>query len=471
MIDPDALIGQTLQGRHRLVRFLGQGGQGSVYEAEELVRGEVLGACAVKLLRPGPGQPVDRLMEEIAASARIDHPCVLGYRGSYEVEQGLLRGALVLALELAEGTLRDRLRHGDHLPPGEALALARDAAEALTFLHGQGAVHRDLKPENLFQSGPRWKLGDLGLLQAVERALTRATSQRGTLHYMAPETLQDQVGPSVDMWGLGVLLQEALTGALPFPDSSPQAWMASLMQAEPAISPNLPAPLAEVIRGCLVRDPARRLTAPQALARLQGEKAAADPAMTLREAARRGALEALRAHLAAGPDLEAEDAQGATPLMHAALEGQVEAMGLLLEAGADVHHESERGGTALMWASSRGQVEAVRCLLEAGAQAQREARNGWTALEQAASRGQAAAARLLIDAGAQVDHKTRLGWTALMRAASEGQVEAVELLLEAGAAVTLADPHWGYPLSVAPPEVQALLADRDSSRPGPKRPG
>jgi serine/threonine protein kinase len=142
-------------------------------------------------------------------------------------------------------------------------------------MHGQRAVHRDLKPANVVRAEDRWKLGDLGLVRAVEGSLVNASESRGTLLYMAPEVLDDLVGPSVDVWALGVVLQECLTGVLAYTASNEKTLVKALVARAPTIVPNLPPPFDAVVRGCLVKDPRARWTAAQVLGVLSGVSPAA----------------------------------------------------------------------------------------------------------------------------------------------------------------------------------------------------
>lgn len=279
MFNPNGLVGQVLDRRYRLVGFLGEGAFGWVYSAEEMVSGEVIGSCAVKLLRPKTQEQGRLVLKEFAAAARLLHPGLLQFRGAFDVQQGPCAGALCLAMELAEGTLQDSLGAGQRKSPEEALDVGQDLSEVLAWLHDQGAVHRDLKPANVFRVGKRWKLGDLGLVRAVEGTLVNASERRGTLLYMAPEALDGLVGPSVDVWALGVVLQECLAGVLAYSASNEASLLRTLVTQEPTIARSLPPPFDAVVRGCLVKDPRARWTAEQVLGVLSGARAEARPSV------------------------------------------------------------------------------------------------------------------------------------------------------------------------------------------------
>jgi len=274
LFNPEGLVGEVLDRRYRLVEFLGEGSFGWVYRAEELVAGEAIWNCAVKLLRPKTPDQGRLFINEFSAAARLSHPGLVQFRGAFDVPDGGLAGALCLAMELCEGTLLDRLKPPERLTTKEVLAVARDLAEVLAWLHGQNAVHRDVKPANVFRAGNRWKLGDLGLVRGVEGSLVKASEGRGTPLYMAPETLDEMVGSSVDVWALGVMLQECLTGVLAYDASNEVALVKAVLARDPTIAPNLPPPFDAVVRGCLVKDPRKRWTAQQVLEALEGSSPA-----------------------------------------------------------------------------------------------------------------------------------------------------------------------------------------------------
>jgi serine/threonine protein kinase len=218
------------------------------------------------------------------ATLSRNHPGLVAYGSAGEVEDGPLRGCLYLSMELAGDSLRTRLQYPSRMPLPDVQQMGRDLADALAYLHSQGAVHRDVKPENLFASGTRWKLGDLGLARAVDNSLVNASDIKGTLEYMAPETFNGLTGPSVDVWSLGAIVQEALSGVLPYDASfSLGELTAAVLTQEPRLVGGLAPPFDAVVRGCLVKDPQRRWTAaqvvetltPAARAHLAGPPAAA----------------------------------------------------------------------------------------------------------------------------------------------------------------------------------------------------
>ena len=216
--DGDALISTTLGGR-RLLRVLGRGGMGTVYEAEDPARGRV----AVKVLPPHLARDdafVTRFRREAAVLAGLSHPNLV------EVfERGQDGDRCYFVMEFVRGeSLRKALERGP-LPWRDALRIARDVLAGLGFAHGRGVVHRDLKPENvILEADGRARLLDFGLSRIVRgeaaddlSRLTRTNVVLGTYEYMAPEQRlgSNAVDERSDLYALGVILYEMLTGSLP----------------------------------------------------------------------------------------------------------------------------------------------------------------------------------------------------------------------------------------------------------------
>src|SRR5262245_51301039 len=199
-------------GPYKLVRPLGEGGMGAVYEAEDARLGR---RVALKTLLPASADPGarDRLWREARAGASVNHPNVCQV---YDV--GEVDGELYVAMELLEGEpLSTRLSRGP-IPAPEALALALGMLGALEALHGKGVLHRDLKPSNVFLPPHGVKLLDFGLAlpttpgQRDGRRLTMIGTIVGTPEYMAPERWTDEdVGPTSDLFSLGAILFEMVT--------------------------------------------------------------------------------------------------------------------------------------------------------------------------------------------------------------------------------------------------------------------
>jgi eukaryotic-like serine/threonine-protein kinase len=242
---------QLVLDRYRLVDRLAVGGSAEVWRAhdEQLDR-----AVAVKRLHPHllPDElSRQRLAAEARAAAGLSHPGIVGI---YDVDTSGEWPALVM--ELVDGeSLAARLARDGPLPERQAAAIAADLADALYHAHKRGVIHRDLKPGNiLIDADGRARLADFGIARSLAESaerLTQTGSVMGTLRYMAPEQLTGgEIGPRTDLYGLGTVLHEALTGEPPYPASSP----VGLVEAQRAGPPTVPAvdpALAAVIRTCL----------------------------------------------------------------------------------------------------------------------------------------------------------------------------------------------------------------------------
>ncbi|MEC7525481.1 MAG: serine/threonine-protein kinase [Myxococcota bacterium] len=285
MLNPDdPWLGQTLDGRYRLLRRLGAGGMGVVYEAAHLALGEVeLGdRLAVKVLRSTalsvPGA-LERLEREAQAASAIGDPHIVDVR-----DFGHLHGGQAyVVMELLEGrALWDELREGA-FPWARAARLARHVAHGLASAHDAGIVHRDLKPENVVlveRKGERDypKILDFGIakLRGAGAKLTRAGEVIGTPQYMSPEQcLGLAVDPRADVYALGVLLYEMLTGEVPFDGDDLRAICLSHIQGEvPPLSAHgveVPPALDAIVRCCLEKDADARFGSMREVAAALGE--------------------------------------------------------------------------------------------------------------------------------------------------------------------------------------------------------
>lgn len=256
--------------RYRLDRRLAVGGTAEVWSAhDELLDREV----AVKLLHAHLVTDLrsrERLAMEAQAIGALAHPAVARI---YDLDLHAGRPALVF--ELIDGpSLARRLDDGP-LPPRRAAAIVAEVASALAHAHASGVVHRDIKPGNiLLDADQRAHLVDFGIAQALgssERHLTWTGTIAGTLPYMAPEQLSDgPIGPWTDLYALGIVLHEALTGRLPYGSGAPVA-LARRQSAGPPPMHGVAPALAAVIRACLAASPdARPASAALVAAALRG---------------------------------------------------------------------------------------------------------------------------------------------------------------------------------------------------------
>lgn len=229
------MVGTELGGRYRVEESLGRGGMGRVFAATDQQLGR---RVAVKLLREELTDAVaqERFMREARSAAALSHPhaCRL-----YEV--GEHDGLTFLVMELLEGELlSDRILRA-LLPAVEAVAIMLPLMSAVTALHELGLIHRDLKPSNVFLTPQGVKLLDFGLARHTHMdaaftapALTMAGSVAGTLRYMAPEQVTgDPVDERTDVFALGVMLFEMLTGHIPFNAETNVDWLKAVLNDDP----------------------------------------------------------------------------------------------------------------------------------------------------------------------------------------------------------------------------------------------
>ncbi len=248
---------------YRLISRIGAGAMGIVYEAEHVRLGR---RVAVKFLRADQ-EPTSSSVRRFLREARI----IAGVESAYVVsilDCGQLPGGTpYLVTELLRGqSLRSRLKSAGTLEIGETVQIAHDACMGLSAVHSTDVVHRDLKPENLFLSrreGDRLtcKLLDFGVAKLASSSSTAHGGIVGTVAYMAPEQILDSshVGPQADLYSLGAILFECLTGRVPYDGTSAHAIMFKAMHSptpDPrALRPALPLPLAEVVKTALRPDP------------------------------------------------------------------------------------------------------------------------------------------------------------------------------------------------------------------------
>lgn len=274
------LLGRRL-GPYHIEAILGSGGMAVVYRARrvEAGAGSASEPVALKVLFPPPGAGAElraRFEREARTAARLRHPAIVRV-----LEAGQAEGYAYMAMSLVEGhTLAARLAQGPALDEAAAANIAWQIADALDYAHRQGVVHRDIKPSNILLSaaGRAW-LTDFGVAQALDDpALTRAGHTVGTPVYMAPEQAGggQPVDGRADLYALGVVLYQMVTGRTPFQGSTPQVLHAQVYQPPPApstvaaVSPAMEA----IIMRALTKDTARRFQTgaamAQALAGLEG---------------------------------------------------------------------------------------------------------------------------------------------------------------------------------------------------------
>ena len=235
--------GQIISDRFRIERFLGEGGMGEVYAAEDR---ELHIRVALKTLHPhlaGSPKFAQRFRHEIQLARQVTHPnvCRIFDAGRHE-------GTPYFTMELLEGeTLARRLELRGRMTSAEAAPIVRQLCDALSAAHRSGVVHRDFKSANVMLAGTRAVITDFGLARLLEvDSLGAATTgvAVGTPAYMPPEQIEGRPGgPAVDMYALGVVMYEMVTGVQPYTESSPLALAAAKLKAPP----RLPAKIAAEI--------------------------------------------------------------------------------------------------------------------------------------------------------------------------------------------------------------------------------
>jgi tetratricopeptide (TPR) repeat protein len=273
-------------GPYEIIEELQGGGMGRVYVARQIGLGRIV---ALKAIAVGPGTRPDlelRFLREAQTIARLRHPNIVAVHDS-----GRADGCIYFSMTYIEGgDLADRMRTGP-LGMAESASLLRKVALALACAHREGVLHRDLKPSNILLDGSEPMLADFGLAAELEAGgdLTNATSILGTPHYLAPEAMRGgsaALSVASDLYALGVVLFELLTGRTPFAGAGPARLASLLAEADPPaphlLAPAVPRDLETICLKCLERDPARRYASADALAEdlgrfLAGERVLARP--------------------------------------------------------------------------------------------------------------------------------------------------------------------------------------------------
>jgi tetratricopeptide (TPR) repeat protein len=271
-IDPLAhglLAGTVIAGKYRLLGEIGRGGMGIVYEADDL---KLRRPVALKFLPTELTDDVEareRFIHEAQAASVLDNPhiCTIHEIGESEDRR------MFIAMALCNGeSLRAKIKRGP-LPPAEALSIAVQIADGLAAAHASGIIHRDVKPANILVTKEgAVRIADFGLAKITgEARLTRAGHAVGTVAYMAPEQLRgEEVDARTDVWSLGVVLYEMLTGALPFRGTTEHSLAYAIVNSEPKplalLPPGTPTGCTAILEKALAKDRADRFASAVELA-------------------------------------------------------------------------------------------------------------------------------------------------------------------------------------------------------------
>ena len=269
---------ELLAGRFSIIRFIARGGMGAVYEAEDL---SLRTRVALKIIRSAlltDSAALERFRREVLLARRVGHPNVCHVYEFYDARTADGVPVRFLTMELLEGeTLAQRLRERGRMSTAEALPLVLQLCDGLAAAHAEGVVHRDFKTSNVLLVQRRGASGDSGTTRAVitdfgiarplestgEAGLTGGAGMIGTPEYMAPEQVTGgAVTPCTDLYSLGVVMYEMVTGELPFTGDTPLATAAKRIQESPrppeTVSPGLDRRWSEIILRCLAREQERR---------------------------------------------------------------------------------------------------------------------------------------------------------------------------------------------------------------------
>jgi hypothetical protein len=247
--------GELLDGRYRLGTLLGRGGMSDVFRAvDEVNRTDV----AIKIVRSPDREYAQRLAQEAQALRRFSHPGLVQL-----FETGVNGDMAYLVMEFVDGPSLDQVLRQGPLTTAETASIGSSLAEALAYAHARGVVHRDVKPANiLIGADGLARLTDFGIARLVDTStLTLTGTMLGTATYMAPEQLENHaVGPSADVWSLGIVLLECLTGERVYA-GTPSEVLARRMAGPVTLPDGLPVPWKLLLTGMLASTPEDRLSA------------------------------------------------------------------------------------------------------------------------------------------------------------------------------------------------------------------
>ncbi|HEV2845174.1 MAG TPA: protein kinase, partial [Thermoanaerobaculia bacterium] len=254
------MIGDTVS-HYRILDRLGGGGMGVVYKALDLKLDRVVALKFLASQRGAPEEEKKRFLREARAASALDHPNICTLYEIGETEDG----ALFLAMAFCEGETLARRLGGGPLPIAEAVEIAGQIAAGLARAHERGIVHRDIKPANVILTRDGTvKIVDFGIARSADQSrITRAGTAMGTASYMSPEQFRgDAADARTDIWALGVVLYEMVTGRLPFEGSDGREVVRGILHHHPpsmsSLRPGVPPALERIVERALSKQPADR---------------------------------------------------------------------------------------------------------------------------------------------------------------------------------------------------------------------
>jgi formylglycine-generating enzyme required for sulfatase activity len=254
------LEGQSFNAKYKLKKLLGFGAYGGVFLADEVIGNTFMRTVALKVILIDPDRR-DSQIKELQISTTLNHAHILR---CFTSEIGNPNGmdCLGLVMELGDESLDKRLEKGV-LAPDLVREMVKGWASALQNTHSQSPaiIHRDLKPANILRVGNDWKISDFGVARLVGgKTASNTIHLAGSPVYMPPDAYNGEISPAFDMWSLGVMIVEMLTGKLPFDAMTVQELQVAVQSKEPQIKGKLPAPFDQIVKGCLIKDRKQRWT-------------------------------------------------------------------------------------------------------------------------------------------------------------------------------------------------------------------
>src|SRR3954465_4344487 len=256
----DTLIGSVFDGRYRIERKLGAGGMGAVYLAEDQGLGR---RVAIKILNDRHAADdsfIERFRREAKNAAGLSHPNIVSI-----YDRGEAEGTYYIAMEYLDGrSLKELIVGRGPAPIKTAIDYARQTLAAVGFAHRQGIVHRDIKPHNVIVNPEgRLKVTDFGIARSGASQMTEAGSIIGTAQYLSPEQARGaHVDQRSDIYSVGVVLYEMLTGEVPFGGDTPveiaMKHLSNVPSAPSDLNPTVPHDLDAIVLRALAKDPGGR---------------------------------------------------------------------------------------------------------------------------------------------------------------------------------------------------------------------